>query len=245
MPRIGICDDNPVMAKSISEIVSDCFSKHGSGFGVEMFTGGKAIINQNKLEPFDVLFLDIDMPKISGFDIAKTLREDFSHCLIVFVSLHSELVFESFEYQPFYFVQKNSGIPLEESIPPIVEKLVKHLKQDDKVVLEDANGRRRAVSVRDIVYLEISGHYITYALNSKNQIEKIRVRGSIQECGDKYKDYDFVRVHKSYLVNLKYVTHMKTADGEVELMNSVNIPLSKFYKNNVDEEYTKYLRTRV
>lgn len=245
MSRIGVCDDNPTMAKNISKIVSDCFSAHGGNFCIEMFTSGNVLINQNKLEPFDVLFLDIDMPKVSGFDIAKSLRDDFSHCLIVFISLHSELVFESFEYQPFFFVRKNCGIPLEESIPPIVEKLVKHLQQDDKVVLEDANGRKKAVSIRDIVCIEVSAHYITYVLNLKGKTEKIRTRGSMQECEEKYKAYDFVRTHKSYLANLKYVTHIKNDTKEVELMNCINIPLSKFYKNGVDEEYTKYLRTRV
>lgn len=245
MSRIGVCDDNPILAKNIAQAVKGAFSKHQGVYEVESFANGSVLLDQNKTSPFDVLFLDIDMPNVSGFDIAKALREDFSHCFIVFVTSHAELVFESFDFQPFNFIRKTSSIPLEDSISPIVDKLVQHLKQDDKIIIEDDSSRKRSVFIRDIVYIESNGHHIIYSLQEREQINKVRVRGKMQDCEEQLSAYDFVRIHKGYLVNLKYITHIKTKSSEVELMQKFNLPLSKYYKPSVDEKYTKYLRTKV
>ena len=80
---------------------------------------------------------------------------------------HSEFVFDSFEYQPFNFIRKNSGIPLSESIPEIVGKLIFYMKQEQIYILEDENFRKCRVYVRDILYIEASGHYLIFAKPSQ------------------------------------------------------------------------------
>lgn len=245
MSRIGVCDDNPALSKKIAEIVRESFSTHEGHYNVESFTDGIVLLGQHRLDPFDALFLDIDMPKIGGFDIAKVLRDNFSHCLIVFVTVHSELVFESFDFQPFNFVRKSSGIPLHESIPPIVNKLIYHLKQDDKIVVVDEALRKHSVFVRDIVYIESSGHHVLYSVQGEGKIIKIKARGKLQDCQDLLERYNFVRIHRSYLVNLRYVTYINNGLREIELLQSMVLPLSKIYKSDVDEKYNLYLRSNI
>ena len=202
MLRIAICDDNEIMLENLKGIISDAFSEHTTDFEVSEYLGGLLLLNEHKLTPFDVIFLDIDMPKVSGFDAAKQLRDEFSNCFIIFVTSHSELVYESMDFQPFHFIRKNCSVPIEESAALIVKKLMKHIKQNEKIILDDGS-RRMAVYIRDIVYLESDKHYINYFI--KNADKPIKMRESITECEEKYKDYDFVRIHKRYLINLKYL----------------------------------------
>lgn len=245
MARIGVCDDKPDVSKRIAELVKKSFSERGYNHSIESYSDGVVLLGQNQLEPFDVLFLDIDMPKVSGFDIAKALREDFSHCLIVFVTSHAELVFDSLDYQPFHFIRKNSGVSLNESIPKIVNKLILHLKQDETVIIEDENARKISEYVRDIICIESSGHYLTYNILVRDNVKKIKSRGNLTERLTYFESLNFVRVHRSFIVNLAHITHINSSKREVEMSGSIVVSIGKSYKRDVDEKYDEFLRAKL
>lgn len=241
--RIAVCDDNNAALKALNKSITNAFSKFTDEFNVVNFSDGTVLLNEHKKEPFDIVFLDIDMPVISGFDIAKSLRDDFSNCYIIFVTSHSELVYESMNFQPFNFIRKNCSIPIDESILYIVSKLIQHMKQNEKIILEDYNYRKHSVLIRNIIYIESDGHYVTfYALADGFPI---RIRGSITEHEEKYSKYDFVRIHKKYLINLRYLSQLNYNSNEI-ILGKINkhLPLSKRMKKDVQEKYIIYLRTK-
>lgn len=245
MFRIGICDDNPMFAKNLEKIVKNAFSKHECTYDIQAFNDGIVLLSQNSLEPFDVLFLDIDMPKAGGFDIAKQLREAYSHCIIVFVTSHAELVFESMNYQPFNFIRKNCNIPLEVSVSNIVGKLVLHMRQDDSIVVDDQYCRKHSMYIRDILYVQGDDHYLLLKVIDKSSLETIRAHERMKDFESFLTPYSFVRIHKSYLVNLKHVTYINKRANEVEVKGGIRLPLSRNYKRDAEEKYVEYLRTRV
>ena len=112
MVRIGICDDKVVHVKLIKEIVEKNLSLYTSEYNIICCTSGIQLLNTHGNEPFDAIFLDIDMPKVTGFDVAEMLRADFSNCFIIFITTHAELVYESMGFQPFDFIRKNCSIPV-------------------------------------------------------------------------------------------------------------------------------------
>lgn len=73
--RIAVCDDNTVMLSKLNEIISKTFSIYTDEFEVLTYSSGVLLLNAHKQEAFQIIFLNIDMPKFSGFDVAKTLRE--------------------------------------------------------------------------------------------------------------------------------------------------------------------------
>lgn len=243
MIRIGICDDDKTMLDGIYTAVNDAFSEHTKDFSAERFTSGEELVLEHSKERFDILFLDIDMPGMSGFDVASRLREDFFGCFIIFVTSHSELVYESMDFQPFHFIRKNCNVSLDESIRSIAKKLMKHMKQKEKIILEDFLGRHRDVYIKDIFYIESDRHYVYYHVSG--QAEPLRMRESIADCEAKYSEYDFVRIHKSYLINLRYVSFLDIGAGEVTLgAAGITLPIGKSNKSMVDQRYTFYLRTK-
>ena len=244
MIRIGVCDDNAVILQNICSMIENAFLDYTGDFDVLSYTSGQLLYKAYMQERFDVIFLDIDMPKMSGFEVAKMLRDDFSSCFIIFITSHSELVYESMDFQPFHFIRKNCSVLLEESIGEIVKKLMTHMKQNEKIILEDDLSGRCAVYIRDIVYMESDRHYVKYYIKGKDM--PIRMRIGINECEGKYREYDFVRIHKRYLINLRYLSKLDNRIDEI-LIGSLNLrlPMSKNYKKDVDEKYTLFLRSKV
>lgn len=244
MIKIALCDDNEIFLRRFSVVMSEEFAKCTDDFEIESFTNGIVLMNQHKFEPFDIIFLDIDMPKMTGFDVAKTIRTDFSNSFIIFVTNHSELVYESMDFQPFQFIRKDLNVPLEESVSSVVKKLMKHLKQNDKVILEDDYFGRHAVYIRDIIYVESDKHYINYHI--MNMSEPIKMRGSINDCEEKYSRYNFVRIHRRYLINLKYISDYDYHNDKI-LLGKIEkeLPMSKMMRKEIDEKYTLYLRSMI
>lgn len=245
MARIGVCDDNAEFTKMIADIVKKSFLELGNDFEVESFTDGMALIEKNRFDPFDVLFLDIDMPNVGGFDIAKMLRDDFSKCIIVFVTSHAELVFDSLDFQPFNFVRKNSGVPLSESIPRIVNKLAFHLKQDETILIEDEHLRKTPVRIRDIICIESCGHYLKFSISERSDVKVMLSRGSLAERQEFFESYSFARVHKGFLVNLSQIKYLSIGKREIELSGGITVPIGKIYKTEVEEKYSLYLRRKL
>ena len=244
MIRIALCDDDKEFLQKFSEIISKEFTTYTDDFEIKSYTDGVTLINEHRCKAFDIIFLDIDMPEISGFDVAKKIREDFSNCFIIFITSHSELVYESMDFQPFNFIRKNCNISLKEKISEIVSKLMRHIKQSTKIILEDDISGRCVVYFREIAYIESNKHYIYYHIVNKEN--PIKIRGSINECEEKYSSFDFVRIHKKYLANLRLISDINNRNDEI-LIDSIKtkLPMSKNYKKNIKEKYLNYLRSTV
>lgn len=244
MLNIAICDDNYNMLVRIQDILKNELEKYNEKANIKIFTNGEILLKAHETIIFDILFLDIEMPDISGFEIAKKLRDSFSNSYLIFITTHSELVYSSLDFQPFNFIRKNDIIPLEDKICEILCKLLFHTKQNKKVLIEDVEefGSKHSVYVRDILYIESIGHYCRFYL--RNRQVPLKQRCTIQECEKYYSVYNFIRVHRSYVINLKYLDILDLNNKKIHLNYcSEYIPLGRKYKEYVDEKYTLYLRT--
>lgn len=95
--NIYICDDEPKILSDISARVKTALSEAV----VSEFTGGKALLEAFGENCCDVLLLDIDMPETGGLDIAERLAKTEKKPLLVFVTSHDELVYDSFQFHSF------------------------------------------------------------------------------------------------------------------------------------------------
>ena len=244
MINIAICDDNIVFLNNFNKIIDECFRRFTEDFNISIVSNGTLLLAKHNEKPFDIIFLDIDMPNVTGFDVAKAIRNESSRCFIIFITNHSELVYESMDFQPFNFIRKNCGIPVSESVGKIVNKLIRHMKQNEKVLIEDDISGKNIVYLKDIVFIESEKHYVLYHILGKDI--PIKMRDNISICEKKYENYDFVRIHKRYLVNMRFLSNIDNKRNEVTLGDiHVRLPMSKNYKKMVDEKYTLFLRTLI
>ena len=107
--RIIICDDDPVFLDEMSERIQTYFEKQGSDVTIKTVMDGNELLRMLGNYPADAVFLDIDMPGINGFETAGAVKKQYPDCILVFCSCHNELVYDSFEYEPFWFLCKSNA----------------------------------------------------------------------------------------------------------------------------------------
>ena len=240
MIRIAICDDNNIFIKDFKNLVDFVFSSHGLNTVISDFFSGNLLLNHQRQRPFDIIFLDIDMPKINGFDIALALKEEKSETLFVFVTNHNELVYDSFAFQPLNFITKGNKEIMQQRLNTVVSQIKEHLLQQKSIILENDLIGKQAVSISDVIYIESSRHNVIYYI--KNYPESIEVPGSISALENEYSKLGFVRIHKRYLVNMRHLFNVNISKEYVEFKDHTRLPASRNYKHKADEEFTLYLR---
>ena len=236
MIRVAICDDEPTMLNYLCEHISAEFKRQSTEVQIDKFISGELFLNAQKAKSFDVVFLDIDMPEISGFDIAEKIKAN-EPTLIIFVTTHDELVFSSLKFQPFRFVRKSF---LGDELGEVVEDI-------NKVLSKRAAGKKFKlqtkshdvyIDVEQIVYIEIYGHWLHVYTNDGDVLD---CYGILSEYELQLEPFDFARTHKSYLVNCRYIRSVEKE--RVVLDDKTYIPLSRRRINTVNDKFTKYLRS--
>ena len=244
MLRVAVCDNDNNICCVISEILQNFFDRQSVKVSISRHLNGITLLNEHCRQKYDIMFLDIDMPEMSGFEIASELRKEKSNCLIIFITSHSELVYDSLDFQPFNFIRKNCSISLEEGIETVTEKALKQIEYKKKLILEDDISGRCAVYPDEIIYIECDRHYLKYHVLKKDN--PIRVRGTMAECELLFEGRNFVKIHKSYMVNLGFLKRIDSQKSEVMLApDNQKLPVSRSCRKALDEKYTLYLRSKV
>lgn len=233
--RIAVCDDNKVTLDFLCEEIGREFSKTKADFSLDAFENGADFLSQHEKTPFDIVFLDIDMPTLNGFEIAERINIDNSS-FIVFVTSHDELVYSSFKFQPFRFIRKNH---IAAELPETVKALAERINERTAVGHFEVRTSSGNVflDLNDVEYIEIYGHWLRITVKNSDAIE---CYGSLSDFEKRLVPHNFVRTHKSYLVNCKYIYSIE--QKQVVLDDNTVIPLSKYKIETVRNKLRSYLR---
>lgn len=240
--RIAVCDDNVSFLHYFKPMLANELGLRSIKGEIKTYTKADEFLFDHGKKPFTAIFLDLDMPDITGFEVAQQLGQN-GNCFVIFVTSHQELVYDSFNFRPLNFICKdpNSDV-MKERLHMVVGQLTEALKQEKTVVLENKEQGRVSVKLRDVTYIESNGHNVIYHFtNNKNTIA---VRESIGDIEEDYRKFDFIRVHKKYIVNLKYVFNISRSKETVMFKSGCELPMSRGYKNAVDDALTEYLRRK-
>ena len=198
------------------------------------FSGLKAI---NEMKP-DLIFLDIQMPKLTGFEMIEVLEH---HPAIIFTTAYDQFALKAFEHNALdYLLKPYSKDRFDEAIGKARERvqsgdkdsiarLVEHRdEQEDEIhrVVVKSRSRINVIPVDDIIYLEAQDDYVMiYTLQSKHLKQK-----TMKFFEAHLPLEDFVRIHRSYIVKLSEIAQMQLYEKEsyiVILKNGVKLPVSK------------------
>ncbi len=238
MIRVGICDDEDIVRNKTTNILNSLFNKFTNDFSIISYSNGDLLLKEHEEDNFNIIFLDIDMPKISGFDVAKRIRETNTKVYIIFITSHEELVYKSFDFQPFHFLRKQSEENLIEDLNILVLKIMKIFKSYKTIILSTSDNQY-VTSLNNIVYLESEKHYINYYLKNG---DVIKVRGKLVEVEYDLIENDFIQIHKSYIVNLGLISKIDNKNNELLINGSIYLPISRKYKKELEESYLNYLQ---
>jgi DNA-binding LytR/AlgR family response regulator len=191
--RIAICDDEIIFREQIKKYILEV----SSDSVIDEYTSGDDLAGST--ENYDIIFLDIEMPGISGIETAEKLRENGSDADIIFLTSHVEFVYEAFKVRAFRFLQK----PIDhEKFTEAFKNAELNRSAMEKVVVE-FRGAVAEIYTENIVYIESSGEG-TYVHDARGNYYPSSA--SLKEWVEKLDSELFYRIHKTTLVAMKYVT---------------------------------------
>lgn len=232
MIRIAICDDEPVMLKRLKELVSDFFNSRNVEIQIFMFLNGEELLNCDK--DIDILFLDIQMKQLDGIETAKRMRNKSYKGFLIFITILKEMVFQSFEVQPFDYLLK----PIEyDSLKNTMERLMLSLKNSDKEKLLIQRGNESSIiSFDEIIFCEIIDRKVYLHLKSSDVIDYY---DKIENLETKL-DNRFFRCHRSYLINMQYLISYK--NGTAYMAENHQIPVSRLRSKEFSNVILQYMK---
>lgn len=169
MVKVAFCDDEAKILEDLSVKIKSEFENLSCKIDLYTTENSIELLEYLKNYPVDILFLDIDMPTISGMEIAQTLLNSEIKTLLVFVTGQDALVYKSFKYHPFGFIRKTY---FDEEISGVVKSLVEEMQKSSDTFLFKTNDGFNRIKLRDILYFESESNYIN--LHTKESVYKFR-----------------------------------------------------------------------
>lgn len=234
--RIAICDDDVGFAGKMQTLVEDGLAVYGEGTDISVYQDGAAFCSSETA--FDAVFLDIDMPQVNGFDVAEQMNRK-GKAFIIFVTMHDELVYSSIRFQPFRFIRKSH---LEEELPGVLKDLhvaVHKRRAGQKFAFQTREGTA-FLDVGSITYIEIYGHWLHVRVEDGREVE---CYGSLSKLEKELAPFAFIRTHKSYLVNCKYIYAIEK--NQCVLDDGTKILLSRHRAEEVRAALKDFMRSEL
>lgn len=207
----------------------------------EAESGEGAVMKSLHLQP-DVVFLDVEMPKMNGMAAAKALMELKKVPLIVFATAYPQFAAEAFRYDAIdYLLKPYDEVQLQETI----QRIEKKFASNDESEVSKRSGKLPVEEEGEIFYLEPAD--ILYIYRDEKVTKLITKTGEfetktpLKELESRLNAFDFFRIHKSYLVNLSYVSKLTPwFNGAYQLQIEGRDEMLAVSRN-----YVKSLRTRL
>ncbi len=202
-----------------------------------------------------ILFLDIEMPGMNGFETLKNIAP--INAEIIFVTAYSQYAIEAFEYHAAGYITKpinadklvaavNSAIKRieEKNINKNLSSLMGQMNQQsqsDKIPLATGSGML-FVKIADILYCESSGNYTHFYLQDGKKIIVSRQLGEYEKL---LPENCFMRIHDKFIINLNYIKeYKKGSGGEVVLENGIELPVATRRKEDFLSRFEKWIKRK-
>lgn len=230
---VAICDDEPLSIDYVAHHLQKWAQMHQIILRISRFSSAEEFMfSYEEDRDFDVLFLDIQMEKMNGVELARIIREKDANVQIVFITAIADYISEGYELAALHYLMKPVS---EEKLFAVMDRAVKNCVKTENYLLVTSDQTLKRISVNSILYAETFAHYIVLATAEG----EYQVRENTGVLAEKL-GRDFVRPHRSYLVNLRHVHSISKM--EVLLDNGRAIPLSRYNYQKVNQAFIQYYK---
>lgn len=243
MLTMAVCDDDLHFAHMLTQKIRQLCTLHLPDRidcrVVPEFGSADEVLEYLKKFAIHVLFLDIHMPQMDGFGLARILNEKYPDTIIVFVSAHDALVYKSFAFNPFRFLRKDH---IEKELPLAFQKVIEKCITDKETLLLDTTEGQVILRLRDILYFESEKNYYTVHCASG---ALYHCRGTISSMEEATQKYDFFRIHSAFIINEEYVERVDDKKAVVHMTEGTAICISRKKISAFMNHYIKFIRRRL
>lgn len=179
----------------------------------------------------DLIFLDIEMPGMSGVDFVRAYRDIPQ---VIFVTSNTNYAFEAYQYDVTDYIEK----PIDYTrFKHAVEKaeVINHGIEDEKsnpeIIYLKSGNQHIKINLNQLLYIEALGDYIKVF----TETERHTLLSTMKSIEAKLKPYNFLRIHKSFIVNMGKVKRVK---GSIVELENMNLPIGRVYKPELKQRLT-------
>ncbi len=227
MTIIMICDDEKKMLSDIAALTSEVINDSS----ISSFQNGRDLISAMKERSCEILLLDIDMPELNGLKIAHALSDVTAKPLLIFVTSHDELVYDSLQFHPFGFVRKSH---LARELPKMLGDAINEISGKETHFCFHSSEGDVKLKLDDIRYFESDGNYIKLFA-----AEEYRFRETLTSLENTLAGNGFVRIHKGFLVNQSAVKIINS--DECVLYDNTRLPIGRSYSDTARKQLMRYM----
>lgn len=231
--RVLICDDEIFAIESVKKIVSEYFSERDISAEIVAETDSAKVLDDKSF--FDMAFLDVEMPKHSGLELAKHLLEINSNTIIFIITSHQGYLDSAMDLRVFRFLPK----PLDrERIFSGLDSAIRFYNENTRVLLTDGSTAQR-IYMRDILYITIHKRK-TLVITKNDEIFSDR---SLAQWKEILPDNCFAQPHYSYLVSLQNIERLEKDNIVLKKNNdeTVNIKISQRKYKEFKNKFFEYI----
>lgn len=237
MINIAIVDDEKTFIQMYEKVIMGFFGKQGFKCKINTFTDSTAFQKETEKSDYNLIFLDIDMPDISGIQIASELYQRNRNTTLIFVSNHSNFVFEAFRYSAYRFIRKEN---LYSDTEEAVSSFCNTIKTKANYITLDLDSQKDVrIDLSKVKYFFSIRHDI-YFLNGSKTADRLAIRTyTLDDLENTLKEKGFIRIHRTYLLNYLYVYQIH--NEKVLLKDKSELPLSRGRYDSVKRVYQKMI----
>lgn len=229
MFRIAICDDEQAIGSQIEKILLLYSKRACLEVDITVFYSGEELYKYIESgHGFDLIYLDIEMELMNGLEVGKRIRNTMKDhkTEIVFISGKDGYDRQLFAVQPLHFIPK----PINPKM--VIEDLNLAMLRADKlegIFTYKKTIETHKVPIKDIIYFESMDRELRIVTINSEDI----FYGTIQQIFESVAKYQFIKIHRSYIVNYIHIAIFKY--DEVTMSNGIRLPISQSRKKEVRE----------
>ncbi|MDG1797280.1 MAG: LytTR family DNA-binding domain-containing protein [Flavobacteriales bacterium] len=227
MIRVIIVDDDELCVS----VIEDMISQLDDFICIETFQNALDAYNYLEANDVDVVFLDVEMPKMGGIELLKSLKKS---PMVVMITSHEEFALESYEYNVTDFLKK----PAEWSrFLKTIEKIRKEFldlaaqlleSSDQEHVFIKTDSKLVQLNLSQVLWVEALGNYIRV----HTEEDKYTVLSTMKEIEAKLPPKDFIRVQRSFIIR---VDKVKAIEDNYIIIKDKEIHIGKSYKEDFNK----------
>lgn len=233
MLKIAVCDDSEWIQTEIKSLLVKISFELDTDLSIDTFADGEelvAAIHNNAA--YHLIYLDIEMDSMDGLTAAKQIRALDLAVQIIFITAHDSYALQGYEARPFSYLLKPVNYAV---FSKTFKEVYALIQKTEQFFLYETARTHIKLPIRQIFYFEsCNKHIIVHTLYGSEvfpgKLKDIQQQLDLQGA-------EFLRIHKSFLVNFQYITHLFS--GQVKLTNAEILPISTLYRPIVREQYRR------
>lgn len=237
-----ICEDDNIYSDYIKNLLLESGLKKENAVFYQFYSGEELIQNIEDIRACDLIYMDINMNIMNGYETVKHIRELYPDAVLVYCSGDSFPSVEAFKSKPFAFLLKTySEQKMMEELKLVIAEMNKN--RLEPYIVGHYYSSFQKIRPSEVLYIENVKHKRIVHLLPKYEIEavgrEITTTMRMEQIFEVFGQYGFAYCHHSYIVNLKYVEKFVTKNGIV-LSNKKVLPLARSQQKTFKEILEKY-----